>query len=790
MRTNLAASILTALALVAGTGRAEPAAVTPPVLLHNVEPEYPPEALKQKLSATVLLVLEIDATGKVTAATVKESAGNGFDEAAQQAALQLEFTPATRQGKNVPSRILYRTSFELKQSELKQQEPVAVTPSTPEPPAPKKEDPATAPKEVRPIEVSVRGEKPDRELTRRTMGRQELSLVPGTSGDALRAVQAMPSIARTNAFTGMLIVRGSSPAGTAVFVDGTPIPTAYHFGGLSSVVPTEMLEAIDFFPGNFSARYGRVNGGIVNVRLREIPRDGKYHGLAQVDLIDARVMLNGPVPLMRNWSFQVAARRSHLDAWVGSLMGDFASVRKAPVYYDWQAFAETRPTETSLLRTGMFGSDDRLALLLNDAIPQDPGMGSSLSQRTAMMRWQTTYRNTVSEQVSISATASVGLDRDVISFGAIQADSTTHPIAARGELAVKLKEGMTLRTGPDLVFSRYHADVRTVLPPDTSAPDPGPLSARPLLTMHGGGWVSTPAAYAELEWIPQSRLKLLYGGRVDHHQLTGKTDVSPRLNARYDLRKEFPRSTAKAGVGLFHEPPQLVEVYKVFGTPTLRSNRAVHYSLGVEQELTQAVDVSIEGFYKDLDNLVVRQGQADGSLGYDNLGKGRVYGAELLLRHRPMGGFFGWVAYTLSRSTRVDAPGRAEHLFEYDQTHILTVLGSYDLGLGWRLGARFRLVSGNPYTPCLGGVQNAGSGTYACRTGSLFGERLPPFHQADLRVDKTWRFDAWNLTAYLDVQNVYNRSNPEAMEYNYNYTRTRYQAGLPILPSLGLRGEF
>jgi hypothetical protein len=87
-------------------------------------------------------------------------------------------------------------------------------------------------------------------------------------------------------------------------------------------------------------------------------------------------------------------------------------------------------------------------------------------------------------------------------------------------------------------------------------------------------------------------------------------------------------------------------------------------------------------------------------------------------------------------------------------------------------------------------VLQAGAGVYACRSGPLLSERMPAFNQLDLRVDKTWKFDAWQLTAYLDVHNVYNRQNPEAVLYNYNFTDTRYQAGLPIIPSVGLKGEF
>jgi hypothetical protein len=42
----------------------------------------------------------------------------------------------------------------------------------------------------------------------------------------------------------------------------------------------------------------------------------------------------------------------------------------------------------------------------------------------------------------------------------------------------------------------------------------------------------------------------------------------------------------------------------------------------------------------------------------------------------------------------------------------------------------------------------------------------------------------------LDIQNVYNNPAVEGLAYNYNYTRTSYNTGLPIIPSLGMRGEF
>src|SRR6185295_10302558 len=145
----------------------------------------------------------------------------------------------------------------------------------------------TAPAATDELDIDVEGQRPPREPTQHSISAEEITKIPGTNGDALRSLSNMPGVARVGAFDGLLIVRGSSPRDTQVFVDGTNIPLVYHFGGLSSVVPSEMLERIDFYPGNFGPQYGRATGGIVDVGVRS-PKKDKLHGLLQVDLIDAR----------------------------------------------------------------------------------------------------------------------------------------------------------------------------------------------------------------------------------------------------------------------------------------------------------------------------------------------------------------------------------------------------------------------------------------------------------------------------------------------------------------------
>jgi TonB family protein len=838
----------------------EPSApkVEPPVLNHFVSATYPAEALAQRLTAQVVLALEIDATGKVVSAVVQEPRGHGFDEAAQKAAMAFEFVPAMKDGRPMASRILYRYDFTLKEEPLAQASPTApavpamatlmgridmgdskeplggatvrltlsngrvvqtvadamgrwqVAELAPGPVSVHVEAPGFLPwdgKEklaggeqldlvyrLRPpaegLEVVVRGERQDREVTRRTIEREQLAVIPGTGGDALRAIETMPGAGRAPAYSGMIISRGSSPNGTQMLVDGLFTPQIYHFGGLTSIIPTEMIEAIDFFPGNFSAKYGRASGGIVDVRLRDMKNDGKYHGLAQIDVIDARLLLQGPVPLLKGWNFLIAGRRSHLDAWLAPLMEKSVGVRTAPVYYDWQGFLETRPTAKSYLRFGVFGSDDRLALVMKDADSADPGFGNSFSSRSGISHAQALYRHEYSEDLSWSLTASIGKDFERFAFGSMMIDLKYRPINLRGDLTYKLRKNLTVRVGPDMVYYHIDANLRTPQPPLEGEPEPGPYSVQPMLTYKDSLNLFGPAGYAEIEWLPTSRLKFLFGNRVDYYNLLHRVNYSPRFNARYDVVQGSKRTTIKVGAGRFYENPQIIELVDIYGSPGIHANRSEHYAIGAEQVFTDNIDLSVEGFYKDLSDWSVPVAKADGSRGYANIGEGKVVGLEVLLRYKPTDRFFGWVAYTLSRSTRTDAPGEAERVFEYDQTHNLSLLASYKLGRGWQLGGRFRYVTGNPYTPCVGGIVQAGAGTYTCRSGDTYSARMPAFHQLDMRVDKTWTFQSWKLTGYLDVQNAYNRSNPMGMSYNYNYTKPKYAGGLPIIPSLGVRGEF
>ncbi|WP_338046764.1 TonB family protein [Polyangium spumosum] len=657
------------------------------------------------------------------------------------------------------------------------------------------------------LEVVVRGARSPREVTKRTLEQREMLRIPGTNGDALRALQNLPGVARPPAIAGILLVRGSAPQDTQTFLDGTQIPLIYHFGGLSSVVPTEMIERIDFFPGNFSAQYGRVMGGIVDVAVRAPKNDGKYHGMAQADLVDARFIAEGPVPGTKNKvRFIAGARRSYLDATLGlALDAAGAGITQLPVYWDYQLGLEANPTPSSSVRLTFFGADDSIALVADQPPPGEPAISGNAGFHTGFHRIQLRYDNDIDDKNRFSAVAAFGIDQLDFGVGPFFFNLTNYSITGRAEYTRRISKGMTLNTGLDVFTNYADAKYRGPAPPRPGEPSGGPFSTRPLIESEFSGWVTSPAGYVELEIAPTGRAKLVPGIRIDGNSRTEGIDVSPRVNGRVDLTSKFPRSTIKGGVGAYTQPPQPQETIPPFGTAGLRSNRAIHYAIGAEQEFTRNIELSVEGFYKQLDRLVSQRPSAvGGGTVRENLGKGRIFGAEFLLKYKADSNFFGWVAYTLSRSLRTPLPGAEEQPVSFDQTHILTALGSYRLGGGWEFGARFRLVSGNLTTPnvcnfeqegCIpnraNALYNASVGTYtALPYSGPFSERFPMFHQLDIRLDRRFRFKSWQLSLYLDVQNVYNSQNVEGIDYNFNYTARQYVTGVPILPSFGIRGDF
>lgn len=827
--------------------------IVPPVLVHFEPAAYPVEAAEAGLEAIVVLRLDIDTEGQVTDVQVSRAAGHGFDEAAAAAARHFAFTAAKRGELPVASRILYQYSFKLSPPPNEHAHPSPALKKTGElrgvllggaPPVAlagaqfhvRSESSIDATiitdkgggfvvpnlaagdyaveislagyepvrlnehvaageatvlkyiltaKDASALEVTVRGTAVHREVTHYELTREELLRVPGTLGDAVHAVEAMPSVARAPAFSGDLIVRGSAPDDTQVFVEGTLVPRVFHYGSLSSVIPSEMIENLEFYPGNFSVRYGRGMGGIVDVGLRLTNPDGKFHGSAQMDFINVRANVEGPLPFMHGWSFMAGVRVSYVDRWlVPVLRSSGSAIQGIPRYDDYQMYIERKLPNHGVLRLGFFGAQDQY-------IPIDKNPTNWLAPTDAFGHFQALLRLPLSSDVALRASWSMGRDHSVsLGDDGRMNSSTVNLGTARVELSANTGTFGIARVGGDLLYAPYTVGANTDVAQsggELASTQTGSPSLRQV-DLHGV--FLRPATFAEYEFAPNHRTNVTAGLRLDYTKDTDEVDLAPRISARYAVLDKPFSPIVKGGIGEFYQPPQPGQTLPELGAANLRSELAMHSMLGIEQPLSKQVSVSVEGFEKEMRRLIVTRVDGSGNTVTENSGTGRVIGVDLLLRYRPDSRFFGWVAYTVSRSTRRLGPDEPTKLFIYDETHVLNVLGSYKLGRGWELGARFRYMTGFLYNACFGGLFDNSTGAYRCY-GTTTQNRLAPFHQLDLRIEKTWWHPSFKWSAYLDVINAYFHNSPDYAVPNYDYSAVKpLSLSLPLLPSIGVRGEF
>jgi TonB family protein len=835
----------------AGEETEQPPLITPPRLIRFVEASYPQREGEEPQEVDVELDIVVGKDGLVTEAFVARSGGAEFDEAALAAVRQFVFEPARKDWEPIAAKIRYRYVFELQapteelttgwlrgtvllredDSPAKgvaveiiddEGQPVRDLVAGPDgtfvvtdlsPGVYQVRVSGVAYGELAANEELVAGqvtqviyrlgskkrddysgfgataviEAPPREVVKRTIDKEELTRIPGTRGDALRAVEILPGVARPPFGVGLLIVRGAAPQDSEFFIDGVSVPLIYHFGGLTSVYNSYLLEKIDFFPGNFSVRYGRRTGGILEVTTRD-PATDQIHGVAEISVIDTFITLEGP--LHEKVQMSGGLRRSLLDLIFPAVAPDDIGVRQAPVYLDYQFKLAAQPTKKDRVRISAYGSNDRLQLFLNDAAGDDPAIRGQTQFSTSFYNNQLDWRRKLGKKAVQDIAVNVGPQK--INFGLgneFRLVGEFIDTYTRAEWRYQINDRVQLITGLDVV----------VTPVDLTyvGPQPGPsegagsqqgsLAGEDNVLATINSTVVRPGLYFEANSRLGDIVQLILGLRFDYFSEINDFAVDPRVTTIFSVRDDM---RVKAGVGLFSQPPEFQESAPDIGNPNLNPLKAVHLGLGWEYDAFTQARFGVEGFYKYLWDRPVTTPGGVGPV-FVNEGIGRIYGAEFSINFRPEQGrnYFGYLSYTLSRSERKDGPNEPWRLFDFDQTHILTLAFVYNFPRNWEIGGTFRLVSGNPTTPVIGSIYDALNDVYIPIDGRINSLRNPLFNELNVRVQKKWTFERWRLAVFLDIRNAYNFQNQEGIIYNFDYSQQTPLLGLPIIPSLGIRGE-
>jgi TonB family protein len=630
------------------------------------------------------------------------------------------------------------------------------------------------------------------EVTQRTLSMEVVRRIPGTFGDPIRVIQNLPGAARSPFGTGLLIIRGSNPEDSGVYVDGIRIPFIYHIGGFESVINPDLVASVDYLPGGFGVQYGRSMGGTVDVTTKN--EFGEQPHLSwSTDILDSGGMFTMSLGEQHQHGIGIAARRSYIDLILPFFMRNSGFVAK-PRWYDYQIKYQYQGDAPYKLSALVFGFQD----ILIASTPEGFAQGTDQDTQGDLGTTYSTHRAMLNLEYPLSPTLdfrfipAFGNDYGEFSLGnEWSAINSQWLFELRSELSWKPSEHFELVPGVDFLAGWSDFEIRLPFDPAQFA-ETDPFAEREPFGVDDTqpGWGPDPYIFARIRPLKNpDTLLLVPGFRMSYVNIPGEL-----ATIGYDPRFSFrvapvPTSRIKGSVGLYTQPPQPFQAYRHDETPIeLTTQKTLSTTLGFEQDVGQAWHGEIEFFYKNMFDLIVDNPEftsLDDQF-FVNEGVGRSYGMELMIRHDPIGKFFGWISYTLSRSERLDHPGEEWYYFDYDQPHILTGVAGYKLPFDIEFSGKAQYVSGNPETIYNLGIYDIDQDFYQPFSTTLHNStRLPPYWSVSVRIDKLFTFKTWQLDLYLDLLNALHGVNPEFRVYNYDYTESDFVRGLPIIPSPG-----
>jgi hypothetical protein len=637
----------------------------------------------------------------------------------------------------------------------------------------------------------------------------------GGGDDPVLVALNLPGAARTPGGFGLLSLRGGNPTETGVYLDGHPVPRAFHIIPIASVVSPPMTSRVELSPGNYGPGYGSFTAGLVEISSRAGRRDG-IHGETHLDLFDVGSTLEAPVGA---GSVHFGLRRSHVDAvLIGAeqVIGDTGIL--LPSYWDYLGRFDYPLAGGHSFTVRALGAGDQIRD--RQAAPSAGPAPSLFEFSSGFHRFDLDYR-WARGPWRLLVSPSIRLDSSQLEqFSRIRRDAKV--FSGRVELDRRLSEWLTLQVGSDLVYENWRRTQQTPELIGVAIDDPSQvvtennfrgeqarLGAWVAAVLRIGQWSVVPAlrvnvfAYADRVLVrPDPRLDIR--GQVHPNvAVFGRVGAyaTPVVLSSGGARTSLITQNGQVFGGIADVPSYLIAFFDPGIEGELRdgsasSTYAMHGSTGVEAALPWQLDLRGTVFWREVLSTSVPVYFDDGSSLILDSSRRRAAGLELLLRRALGPQLDGWIGYTLmwSRQQFVDrGDPRPWQPGIFDQRHNLVVLLSASLPRNFRLGMRFRVVSGNPESPVLGGeaVSWDRLGTYYRPIRGEFGSRYQPvFHQLDLRLDKRWVRDRASVSVYLDVQNIYNNVYPEVPVYTRDWSQRSSLVGLPIFPSLGVQVEY
>lgn len=628
----------------------------------------------------------------------------------------------------------------------------------------------------------------------RVIGFKEIEKSAGGNRDISRVIQTFPGVASTAAFRNDLMVRGGGPSENRFFLDGVEIPNINHFstqgasGGPVGILNPDFIREVNFYSAAFPASRGNALSSVLDFKLK----DGNKEKFSLRGILGAsEVGLSANGPIGDKTTYQVSIRRSYLQ-FLFSMIG----LPFLPTFTDAQFKVKhsfDRQNELTILGLGAI---DDMTLNTGDEENLSEENQYILSYLPVIQQKSYTlgavykhYAGNNNYSIIISRSQTNNKNTKYKDNDESSADNLTLRYNS-DEIENKLRSENTIRLpfvqlnfGGNVDYAQYRNNTYQKI-----------FTTNPYTILYDtdlGLWKWGLYATAIYESYDE-RFTASLGLRADANNYSKSMrnlldQLSPRLSLSYRL---FGDVYANASVGRYYElPPYTALGFKdnegnyVNRENDLRYIRSDQASAGLEYRPSAYLKFTAEGFYKHYayypmsvkDSIpLASKGTDYGVLGNEavtSTATGRAYGAELMGRWYNYKGLTFITSYTWVRSEFKDGRQSGKYIpSSWDNKHMFTFSGTYSLPKNWDVSAKFRVVGGAPYTPYdverSSYVEAWDANNQLLYDYSRFNsERLDPFTQLDLRVDKTFYFKKLMLGIYIDVQNVLNSKYKEQDVY-------------------------
>ncbi len=681
--------------------------------------------------------------------------------------------------------------------------------------------------ELQAVEVSAK--RNDRienqvQMSKVTVPIEQIKRVPALLGevDVLKALQFLPGVQAGGEAQTALIVRGGSPDQNLILLDGVPVYNASHLGGLFSVFNGDAIKNVSLTKGGFPARFGGRLSSVLEIDMKE-GNMKEFHGEGSIGILTSRLMLEGPI-LKDKVSFMVAGRRTYFDV----LLTPFAKnafKEQNPggkfdidlYFYDLNAKVNWRINENHRLFLSAFNNEDVFGADFTVAERNLPNnstrtqAGLRFGNITSSLRWnwiinQKLFMNTTASYTRFRFRTDIGYEE--------KRDTQVNNAFGRYFSGVKDWAG---RVDFDYLPSPKHR-IRFGVGSTYHVYAPGAFNVKVKIddinndTILGAKdtYSHEPYAYVEDE-MNFGKLKinagLHYGGFFVEKSFFGS--LQPRFGINYSLPKEWAVKASFASMQqnvnlLTNEGIGLPTDLWVPSTPRIVPQKSWQAAVGVAKTFNDAYEFSVEGYYKNMTNVL---GFKEGAsfLGEQNnweekvtQGTGTTYGIETFLQKKE-GKTTGWVSYTLAWNNRqfADLNGGLEFPFKYDRRHDFKIVFLHEFTKRIRLNATWQYGTGNAVTLYSNLYRIDEPIRQADQVFSRITEleitsvgernmfRLPTYHRMDMSIDFIKKKKRHTRTWSIGCYNVYARANAFALLRGTKYDETT-RTSTPVFRALSL----